>query len=117
MYTPLSKSLSQFLISDTEKVVVFSSLEMVLINDKKTPTKKNRQPLKIFMSSYLMDFGSSSKGKKKFEPNMHKKYLFKDYNIYGEGLAQLISSFSKWIREALFKQHTKKKANFWFLSA
>ncbi|KAH0655211.1 hypothetical protein KY285_030093 [Solanum tuberosum] len=41
--------------------------------------------------------------------DVKQQYPFEDFNIDGEGPTELISSFSQWINEGLYKHHAKKR--------
>ncbi|KAK4713339.1 hypothetical protein R3W88_019246 [Solanum pinnatisectum] len=41
--------------------------------------------------------------------DVKQQYPFEGFNIDGEGPSELISSFSQWINEGLYKHHAKKK--------
>ncbi|KAH0716576.1 hypothetical protein KY285_012607 [Solanum tuberosum] len=40
--------------------------------------------------------------------DVKQQYPFEGLNIDGEGLTELMSSFSQWINEGLYKHHAKK---------
>ncbi|KAH0782749.1 hypothetical protein KY290_002347 [Solanum tuberosum] len=41
--------------------------------------------------------------------DVKQQYPFEGFNIDGEGPSELISSFSQWINEGLYKHHAKKR--------
>ncbi|XP_027774870.1 protein PXR1-like [Solanum pennellii] len=41
--------------------------------------------------------------------DMKRQYPFEGFNIDGEGPTKLMSSFSQWIKEVLYKHHAKKE--------
>ena len=43
-----------------------------------------------------------------FSCDVKRQYSFEGFDIDGEGPTELMSSFSQWIKEGLYKHHAKK---------
>ncbi|KAK4723824.1 hypothetical protein R3W88_026603 [Solanum pinnatisectum] len=65
-------------------------------------------PSKIFQSPYLTEFGSSDKGKQKFEEEVHPSSLFDGCDISYQPPSNLLDKYSKWISKGLLKTHENK---------
>ncbi|PHT38205.1 hypothetical protein CQW23_21778 [Capsicum baccatum] len=78
---------------------------------RKIPSKRNRQPSKVYQSRFVSVFDSGSKDKEVIQMHKKLKYLFEGHNINGPYAKDLFSKFSIWMSAGLYNPHaTKKKA-------
>ncbi|KAM3251047.1 hypothetical protein P3L10_005117 [Capsicum annuum] len=91
------------MISDTAIVTAFPTPKKTVSKVKKTPVQRNRKPSKIFRSSFLTHFGSSTKGKKKNSFTERKRYPFEGYDINGNSPNVEMEVFEEWIKEDLYR--------------
>ncbi|KAK4707223.1 hypothetical protein R3W88_033238 [Solanum pinnatisectum] len=66
-------------------------------------------PSKIFQSPYLTEFGSSDKGKQKFEEDVRPISLFDGCDISYQPPSNLLKEYSRWISKGLLNTNDNKK--------
>ncbi|PHT48110.1 hypothetical protein CQW23_12318 [Capsicum baccatum] len=108
IYKPPPKTLVEYEISDTTILSTFSTPKKNVSNDKNAPVPRSTKPLNIYRSPCFTHFGSSSKGKKKFDYKEQKKFSFKGYHITGDSPVVKMEIFEESINDGLYKKHTKK---------
>ncbi|PHT95011.1 hypothetical protein T459_02893 [Capsicum annuum] len=82
--SPSKMTENQWLIPDSQFLPNFSDAQVSNHNAMKTPTKRLRQKSRIFKSSYLTKFGSSSKDNGSFDIEEQQKHVFDGYSISNE---------------------------------
>ncbi|PHT95728.1 hypothetical protein T459_03610 [Capsicum annuum] len=103
IYKPPPTTPDEYMISDTAIVTAFPTPKKTVSKVKKTPVQRNRKPSKIFRSSFLTHFGSSTKGKKKNSFTERKRYPFEGYDINGNSPNVEMEVFEEWIKEDLYR--------------
>ncbi|PHT86875.1 hypothetical protein T459_08981 [Capsicum annuum] len=76
---------------------------------RKLPSKRNRQPSKVYQSPFVSEFDSGSKDKEVIHSQKKLKYLFEGHNINGPYAEDLFSKFSVWMSAGLYNPHATKK--------
>ncbi|KAF3654971.1 hypothetical protein FXO38_02214 [Capsicum annuum] len=101
---------SQCYISDNAIAAIFqvpvcrTNLKYV----RKIPSKRNRQPSKVYQSPFVSVFDSGSKDKEVIQSHKKLKYLFEGHNINRPYAEDLFSKFSAWMSAGLYNPHTNK---------
>ncbi|KAF3646500.1 hypothetical protein FXO37_20422 [Capsicum annuum] len=101
---------SQCYISDNT-IAVISQVSVCKTNLKyvrKIPSKRNRQPSKVYHSPFVSVFDSGSKDKEVIQTHKKLKYLFEGHNINGPYAEDLFSKFSVWMSAGLYNPHAIK---------
>ncbi|KAG5621018.1 hypothetical protein H5410_006236 [Solanum commersonii] len=78
--------------------------------EKEKEQEKNKEKEKV--KKKAKEKKRKKKKEKKVEVvscDVKQQYPFEGFNIDGEGPTKLMSSFSQWINEALYKHHAKKR--------
>ncbi|TMW89634.1 hypothetical protein EJD97_016866, partial [Solanum chilense] len=83
-------------------------------NAKEEKENKEKKKKEKEMEKEKVKHKEKAKAKKKGKKvevvscDVKRQYPFEGFNIDGEGPTELISSFSQWIDEVLYKHHAKK---------
>ncbi|PHT51731.1 hypothetical protein CQW23_06193 [Capsicum baccatum] len=75
----------------------------------KLPSKRNRQPSRVYQSPFVSEFDSGSKYKEVIQSQKKLKYPFEGLNINGPYAEDLFSKFSVWMSAGLYNPHANKK--------
>ncbi|PHU22675.1 hypothetical protein BC332_07782 [Capsicum chinense] len=108
---------SQCYISDNT-IAVISQVSVCKTNLKyvrKIPSKRNRQPSKVYQLPFVSVFDSGSKDKEVIQTHKKLKYLFEGHNINGPYAEDLFSKFSVWMSTGLYNPHAIKSFH-WVLA-
>ncbi|PHT42400.1 hypothetical protein CQW23_16425 [Capsicum baccatum] len=98
---------SQCYISDNA-IAAISQVPVCKTNLKyvrKIPSKRNRQPSKVYQSPFISVFDSGSKDKEVIQSHKKLKYPFEGHNINGPYAEDLFSKFFVWMSAGLYKSH------------
>ncbi|PHU30741.1 hypothetical protein BC332_02834 [Capsicum chinense] len=79
--SPSKMTENQWLIPDSQFLPNFPDAQVSNHDSMKIPAKRLRQKSRIFKSSYLTKFGSSSKGNRSFDTEEQQKHVFDGYSI------------------------------------
>ncbi|KAM3322802.1 hypothetical protein P3S67_003953 [Capsicum chacoense] len=76
---------------------------------RKIPSKRNRQPSRVYQSPFVSEFDYGSKDKEVIQLQKKLKYSFEDHNINEPYAEDLFSKFSVWISAGLYNPHATKE--------
>ncbi|XP_049391668.1 uncharacterized protein LOC125856153 [Solanum stenotomum] len=80
--------------------------------EKEKEKEKKKEKEKVKKKAKEKEKERKKKKEKKVEVvscDVKQQYPFEGFNIDGEGPTELMSSFSQWINEGLYKHHAKKR--------
>ncbi|KAM3319135.1 hypothetical protein P3S67_006335 [Capsicum chacoense] len=100
----------QCYISDNA-IVAISQVPVCKTNPKyvrELPSKRNRQPSRVYQSPFVSEFNSGSKDKEVIQLQKKLKYPFEGHNINGPYAEDIFSKFFVWMSAGLYNPHATK---------